>query len=134
MDEQLAFKHGTVTGIARRDVAPKDSTIAAAPSSRADPPVARAHRLGLHGPLALHFRAVLPAADTIAPLAALPLSEIAAAIALGALVAGRLMRGQSVIRVTPEVMAVAALGGVMLLTAPLSIWPVGPSGRSPTCI
>jgi len=41
---------------------------------------------------------------------------------------GRLRHGLSVTRVTPELIGVVALGGVMLLTAPLSIWPGGAIG------
>ncbi|CAN5767031.1 hypothetical protein BH24ACI5_BH24ACI5_08910 [soil metagenome] len=58
----------------------------------------------------------------------IPLAEIAALFALAAMVIGRITRGLSVTRVTPEVVAVAALGGVMLLTAPFSTWPGGAVG------
>jgi O-antigen ligase len=38
---------------------------------------------------------------------------------------GRLRRGQTPTRVTPELLGVAALGGVILASAPFSVWPGG---------
>jgi O-antigen ligase len=55
----------------------------------------------------------------------LHLAEIAALIGLVAMVSGRLQRGQTVTRITPELVGVGALGAVILLMAPLSIWPGG---------
>ena len=63
--------------------------------------------------------------DTFRPLGIIPLAEIAALTALGALIYNRVSRGLFVTRVTPEVIGVAALGGLMLLLAPFSIWPSG---------
>lgn len=60
--------------------------------------------------------------DTITPLSAVPLADAAAIGGLVAMAAGRLRRGLPVIRVTPEVIGVIALGFVMVLTAPFSIW------------
>src|SRR5688572_15665035 len=129
MEEHLAFGSGRVTGIARRDVRPTEATIAVAPAASAsDRPLRQPKDWAFIGLLLFTFTLYFRPQDSIAPLAALPLSDITAFIALGALVAGRLMRRQSVIRVTPEVLAVVALGGVMVLTAPLSIWPGGAIG------
>lgn len=63
--------------------------------------------------------------DTILPLAPLHLSEAMAVVGLVAMVVSRLVRGQPLVRITPEVIGVAALAVVMVLTAPLSIWPGG---------
>jgi O-antigen ligase len=48
-----------------------------------------------------------------------------AALAAFSLIAGRLSRGAPLSRITPELLAVLALGGVMLATAPFSLWPGG---------
>ena len=63
--------------------------------------------------------------DTFRPLGIIPLADIAALTALGALIYNRVSRGLFVTRLTPEVIGVAALGGLMLLLAPFSIWPSG---------
>ena len=57
-----------------------------------------------------------------------PLAEIAALVGLGAMVMGRLGRGLTITRFTPELMGVLALGGVILATAPFSIWAGGAIG------
>jgi O-antigen ligase len=63
--------------------------------------------------------------DAITPLAFIPLAEIAAVTALASMAFNRLSRGLPQSRVTPELIGVFALGGVILLTAPFSIWPGG---------
>lgn len=63
--------------------------------------------------------------DMITPLRLLHLAELAALFALGALVLGRLSRGLPVTRVTPELIGVLAFAGVILITAPFSIWTSG---------
>ena len=63
--------------------------------------------------------------DTLTPLAMIPLAEITALTALAAMVYGRVSRGLTVTSVTPELVGVAALGGLMLVLAPFSIWPTG---------
>jgi O-antigen ligase len=63
--------------------------------------------------------------DQLTFLNPLHLAEIAAVIGLVAMISGRLQRGQTLTRITPELVAVVALGGVMLLTAPFSVWPGG---------
>jgi O-antigen ligase len=60
--------------------------------------------------------------DTIPALAPLHLAEVTALGALAALVGGRLSRGLPVTRFVPELAGVVALGAVILLTAPFSIW------------
>ena len=66
--------------------------------------------------------------DLITPLRVLHLAELAAIFALGALIMGRLSRGQSPTRLTPELIGVLSFGAVILLTAPFSIWMGGAIG------
>ena len=63
--------------------------------------------------------------DQIAALGALHVSDMAAAIGLGAMVFQNLSRGQSLTRMMPELTGIALLGAVILLTVPTSIWMGG---------
>jgi putative inorganic carbon (HCO3(-)) transporter len=63
--------------------------------------------------------------DQVAALGALHVSDLSAAIGLGAMVFLNLSRGKPVTRVTPELAGVAAVGTVILLTVPTSYWPGG---------
>jgi O-antigen ligase len=63
--------------------------------------------------------------DQIRALNMLHLAELSALGALSAMVIGRLSRGLTVSRVTPELCGVLLMGGVILATAPFSIWPGG---------
>jgi O-antigen ligase len=58
----------------------------------------------------------------------LHLAELAALSAILAMVLGRLGRGQTATRVTPELVGVVALGAVIVGTAPFSIWMGGAVG------
>ena len=66
--------------------------------------------------------------DVLPALAPLHLAEIAALVALAALMFGRLSRGLPITRTPPELFGVAALGAVIIVTAPFSIWPGGALG------
>jgi O-antigen ligase len=66
--------------------------------------------------------------DQLTALRVLPLAEIAALGALVVMVMGRLGRGLSVSRFTPELAGVVALGAIILFTAPFSIWMGGAVG------
>lgn len=66
--------------------------------------------------------------DMVPALAPLHLAELAALGALAALIFGRLSRGLPITRTPPELFGVAALGAVILFTAPFSIWPGGVLG------
>ena len=66
--------------------------------------------------------------DAIPALQPLHLAEVAALVALVAMVTGRLGRGLTVTRVTPEVVGVVAFGGLILATAPFSVWRGGAIG------
>jgi putative inorganic carbon (HCO3(-)) transporter len=81
--------------------------------------------LGLLGFTAvLYFRPQ----DQIPGLSAMPFAEITAIVGLTAMLMGRAARKLPLTRVTPELVGVAALGFVILLTAPFSVWPGGAVG------
>src|SRR4051812_27566070 len=63
--------------------------------------------------------------DQIPPLAALHMSELTAIAGLGAMALRRMSAGQTIVKITPEVIGVVALGGIIVLTIPFSIWPGG---------
>jgi putative inorganic carbon (hco3(-)) transporter len=66
--------------------------------------------------------------DTLTPLRVVPIAELAAIFALIALANGRLSRGLPITRLTAELLGVFAMGGMILATAPFSIWPGGAIG------
>jgi putative inorganic carbon (hco3(-)) transporter len=66
--------------------------------------------------------------DLITPLRALHLAEIAALVALGSLIAGRVSRGLPITRLTPELIGVFAFAFVILATAPFAVWMGGAVG------
>jgi O-antigen ligase len=63
--------------------------------------------------------------DIVPPLEALHLAEVSALAGLVALVFSRLGRGQSITRLTPELIGVIVFGGIIVATAPFSIWLTG---------
>jgi O-antigen ligase len=63
--------------------------------------------------------------DTIGILDPLHLAEVFGTFGIIALAVGRLNRGLPVAKITLEFGAVLAFGGIMLATAPFSIWPGG---------
>ena len=63
--------------------------------------------------------------DQITALGQAHVSDLAALIGLAAMVFVNLGRREAPIRITPEVVAVFALGLIILATAPFSIWPGG---------
>lgn len=58
----------------------------------------------------------------------LHLAEVSALSALGAMITGRIGRGLSMTRVTPELIGVVTMGVLILATAPFSVWPGGAVG------
>jgi O-antigen ligase len=78
----------------------------------------------------LAFTAVLMTRpqDTLPFLNPLHLAEICAILGIAPMVMHRLARQQPVFRVTPETMALIALGAAILFTVPFSIWPGGAFG------
>jgi O-antigen ligase len=67
--------------------------------------------------------------DHFTPLRALHLAELAAIFALTALVMNRMGRGLRPTHITAELVGVLALGGIILGTAPFSIWMGGAVGE-----
>ena len=63
--------------------------------------------------------------DQIPGLGALHLAELTAIGGLAAMAVRRLSSGQTITHVNPEVVGVIALGGMIVLTIPFSIWPGG---------
>ncbi len=70
--------------------------------------------------------------DHIRALGALHLAELAALGALLSLIVGRLTRGLSITRVTPELLGVVFMGALILASALFSVWPGARSRRSRT--
>src|SRR5688500_5442146 len=66
--------------------------------------------------------------DLFPPLEVLHLAELSAIAGLVSLFVGRLARRQSLTRMTPEFAGVLALGAIILMTAPFSIWFGGAVG------
>jgi putative inorganic carbon (HCO3(-)) transporter len=123
--ERLAFSAGL----------PLDSGAATitAPATMARPDtgdgdLGRRDTLAYKALLAFTFVLFIRPQDQLRFLEPLHLAEMTAVFALIALVIGRLGRGVAVTRLTPELVAVLAFGGVMLATAPFSLWPGGAVG------
>ena len=121
MNERLVFGYGTRQG-AGEAPAPPVSPTAQGPAILP----ARAGREWAYTFL-LVFTALLYLRPQLwfGPLAAIPMAEIAALLGLGSMVMWRVNRGLSFTRITPELIGVCALGALMLLLAPFSIWPGG---------
>jgi O-antigen ligase len=130
MGERLTFGYGTSS---HGGEAPSAHGGAAGPTPPASPPIDTpvhfaepARRDWAYiGLLAFTAFLFLRPQDQLPPLQPLHLAEASAIIGLIAMVIGRLSRGLPITRVTPELVGVVALGGVILLTAPFSIWTGG---------
>ena len=139
MDERLTFGYGvgrTGDGPVRRDVSPA-SALRGSPEApprafeeSAEPRRTRRARTDWAYLGVLVFTGLLyfRPQDILPALAPLRLTELAALGAIAALVFGRLSRGLTISRLTPELIGVLALGAVMVGTAPFSIWPGGVIG------
>lgn len=127
MSERLAFGYGAerhdASAPSRRTVAAPPP--AARPQSAGRPRQTEKHEWAYLGLLTFTALLYFRPQDEIPPLAFLPMAEIAALSALASLVYGRVTRGLSFTKVTPELLGVVGLGAVMLFTAPFSIWPGG---------
>jgi O-antigen ligase len=137
MSERLAFGSGVVIGQTAAERRPEPTSVPtgvapAAPATAARPARKRVARDGMELPFfcLMAFTALLyfRPQDTIPFLEFLPLADIAAIGGLGSMVYRRLSRGQSLLRMPPEMIGVAAFALVILLTAPFSIWPGGAVG------
>lgn len=129
MSERLVFGYGASRGEAPQRAAVR--TVESDDAGPTDEPGRRVRErrdwafLGL-----LAFTGVLyfRPQDQIPGLSAIPFAEISAIVGLLAMVLGRMGRGLTFTRVTPELIGVAGLGLVILMTAPFSVWPGGAIG------
>jgi putative inorganic carbon (HCO3(-)) transporter len=134
MAERLVFNYGTSghDGSApsrgeevHADAEPPRATAAGTPESAVVRAHARGRDWGFIGLMAFTAFLFFRPQDHLRFLSPFHFAEIAAIVGLVAMTAARLRRGQHFTRITPELLGVAALGGIILLTAPFSVWPGG---------
>ncbi len=133
MSERLVFGYGTSghsgeAPAARLQPTPgavESMARAAAVSPRRSAVPAERRELAYTGLLAFTALLFFRPQDQIPALNVLHLAELSALTALAAMVFGRVSRGLSVTRVTPELLGVVGLGAIILATAPFSIWMGG---------
>lgn len=130
MNERLAFGYGTAGHNGEAPAAPVRPATPRLPTVAASAVVAAPERnerreIAYTGLLAFTALLFFRPQDQIPILNPLHLAELSALVALAAMVFGRISRGLSVTRVTPELVGVVALGGLILATAPFSIWMGG---------
>jgi O-antigen ligase len=133
MSERLAFGYGNSgrAGDTPRHNRIEASRLRAAPAASAAPKTRRGRSTDAKADAAfiglMVFTALLffRPQDQIRALNSLHLAELSALAALTAMVIGRIGRGLTVSRVTPELCGVILMGGIILATAPFSIWPGG---------
>jgi putative inorganic carbon (HCO3(-)) transporter len=121
--ERLTFGHGVLSSVMRRPA------VAAAALAREPLPV-RFSRLetwdwGWGGLLIFSILLFFRPQDQIAALGALHISDAAAVIGLVAMVMLNVSRGKAIIRLTPELAGVLALGAFILIGVPFSFWAGG---------
>jgi O-antigen ligase len=122
--ERLAFTFGPQRAVS----APPPAPIAAAtPPSTAVPRVEE-RDLAFTALLTFTLLLFMRPQDLLTPLSALHLAELSAVVGLAALFLGRVSRRLPLSRMTPEFAGVLAFGGVILLTAPFSLWIGGSIG------
>ena len=80
---------------------------------------------GFAGLLAFTAVLFLRPQDQLPFLTPLHLAEATATLGLLAMISKRLARGEPIIRVTPEVLALLAFGAALVVTTPFSYWPGG---------
>ena len=123
--ERLAFSCGLPSGAPEE---PRATDEAATAPATIDARVERQDAAAFKALLAFTFVLFVRPQDTLPFLEPFHLADMTGAFAAFSLIAGRLGRGAPVSRITPELLAVLTLGGVMLATAPFSIWPGGAVG------
>lgn len=131
MAERLTFNYGGATKREMRDrvplvTAPAQGNLAEAAAPFL-PPVERPN-WGFWGVFAFTALLFFRPQDTVRALGSLHLPDIAALAALAAMTAHRLSRNLALVRFTPDVIGVIAMGVIMVATAPFSIWPGGALG------
>ena len=122
-NERLAFNYASATVPA--DAVDRE-TVAAAPAAPfAALPAAASSRWAYLGALAFTTVLLLRPQDNIPGLGALHLAQVFAVFGVAALMVHRFAHRLPLVKLTPEIAALAALGFVILATAPFSIWPGG---------
>jgi putative inorganic carbon (HCO3(-)) transporter len=112
----------------RQALAPREPRLGAASATTADPRAIALEQhdvLAFRGLLAFTFVLFVRPQDSLPLLDTLHLGDLTALFSLAALVVARVRRGLPAVTVSRALGWVAGFGAVMLLTAPLSIWPGG---------
>jgi putative inorganic carbon (hco3(-)) transporter len=128
MNERLTFGYGTG---GHGGETPPRATVTSPDAVEASPavanPIAQRERTDWAFTGLLAFTAILflRPQEQFPPLNPLHLAEVSALLALAAMVFGRMQRGLSVTRYTPELGGVVGLGFLILATAPFSVWMGG---------
>jgi O-antigen ligase len=122
--ERLTFGHGLHAPV------PAEASARTAAVIAHEPPRVRLSRLetwdwGWGGLLIFSILLFFRPQDTLKPLGAAHVSDLAAIIGLIAMCVVNTSRREPLTRVTAEVAGVAAIGAVILGTAPFSFWPGG---------
>lgn len=124
-DERLAFSIGLPLPGTRAVVRAERAAERTASAARTDAEASGRDRLAYRALLAFTLVLFTRPQDTLPFLEPLHLAEMTGMFGILALILGRLSRGAAVTRITLELAAILALAGVMLATAPFSIWPGG---------
>lgn len=122
--ERLAFT-GRVAARSTHGEIPRPRPRPVASDPAAEARLAQPDVLAYRGLLAFTFVLFVRPQDSLPFLDPLRLGDLTASFAIITLVAARLSRGAPLTTLPRELVAVLALGGVMLLTAPFSLWPGG---------
>jgi O-antigen ligase len=125
--ERLAFSSGLTTNTVD-DLKPREAArggTGAAEVAAEDARLERLDELSFKSLLAFIFVLFIRPQDILPVLDPLHLADVTGAFAAITLIAGRVGRGSNVSRVPFEMVAVLGLGGLMLATAPFSLWPGG---------
>src|SRR5262245_53323111 len=115
VSERLTFN---LTPAADRGVKEAEYSFATAPE-------AKPRNWGYTGLLAFTAVLLLRPQDHVTALEPLHLAEICALIGIGPMILHRLGHRLPAFRINAETIALVVFGGVMLATAPFSIWPGG---------
>jgi O-antigen ligase len=121
-DERLAFNYAPD---AIRGQQPAHEAAPGATAPHASARSAGRRDWGYIGLFAFTAVLLLRPQDQISGLASLHLAQICGVLGVGAMVLQRFTQRLPLFRVTPEIVGLAALGFVILATAPFSIWPGG---------
>lgn len=125
MTERLTFNYGTGQRAVERQKLDFDTAFQ--PTDQAARTLEDPRRVdwAWRGLLAFTFVLFFRPQDQFPLLAPLHLAELTAILALSAVFFQRLQRGQMIVPLAPEFLGVVALGLVMFLTIPFSVWPGG---------